>query len=89
MTFGRTRSVTLEGLVGTVVDVERHSGDLTRTVRVRPFVGFTRLDIVGVVVSPPRKNPRDTVLPPKPKPAPTVTVTVTPSASPSGTPGAE
>lgn len=77
--------------VGTVVDIERHSGDLTRTVRVRPFVRFSRLDIVGVVVAPPRKSPRDTVLPPKPdepKPKPTVTVTVPPSASPSGSPGA-
>lgn len=50
----------------------------------RPFVGFSRLDIVGVVVMPPREDPRDAVLPPKPeapKPIPTVTVTVTPSGS--------
>jgi rod shape-determining protein MreC len=67
--------------VGEVVRVDPSGGDLTRTVYVRPYVGFTKLDIVGVVVQPPRKDPRDTVLPakPKPKPTPTVTVTVTPS----------
>ncbi|MDT3397807.1 rod shape-determining protein MreC [Streptomyces sp. B1866] len=73
--------------VGEVVRVDPSGGDLTRTLQVRPFVGFSKLDIVGVVVQPPRENPRDTVLPPrpaKPKPAPTVTVTTTPSARPSG-----
>ncbi|MEU8783775.1 rod shape-determining protein MreC [Streptomyces sp. NPDC048637] len=70
--------------VGKVVRVEPFNGDLTRTLQVRPFVAFSQLDIVGVVVQPPREDPRDTVLPPqpaKPKPTPTVTVTATPSAS--------
>ncbi|MEU6392752.1 rod shape-determining protein MreC [Streptomyces sp. NPDC046939] len=74
--------------VGTVVRVDPSGGDLTRTVYVQPYVGFTKLDIVGVVVQPPRTDPRDTVLPSKPakpKPAPTVTVTATPSASAGGT----
>ncbi|MEV4971773.1 rod shape-determining protein MreC [Streptomyces scopuliridis] len=67
--------------VGEVVQVDPSGGDLTRTVYVRPFVGFTKLDLVGVVVEVPRQDPRDTVLPPKsqPTPTPTVTVTVTPS----------
>ncbi|HET6353583.1 rod shape-determining protein MreC [Streptomyces sp.] len=68
--------------VGEVVRVDPSGGDLTRTIYVRPFVGFTKLDIVGVVVQAPRSDPRDAVLPPKPaapKPTPTVTVTVTPS----------
>ena len=68
--------------VGEVVRVDPSGGDLTRTVYVRPYVGFTRLDIVGVVVEAPREDPRDTVLPKKPekpKPTPTVTVTATPS----------
>ncbi|NSC21725.1 rod shape-determining protein MreC [Streptomyces albus subsp. chlorinus] len=73
--------------VGRVTKVERHKGDLTRTVRVRPYVGFTRLDVVGVVVQPPREDPRDEVLkskkPAKPRPTPTVTVTATPSGTPS------
>ncbi|WP_055552884.1 rod shape-determining protein MreC [Streptomyces sp. NBRC 110028] len=70
--------------VGKVVRVDPTGGDLTRTLQVRPYVRFSRLDIVGVVVQAPRSNPRDTVLPPKPakpKPAPTVTVTATPSAT--------
>ncbi|TQK44595.1 rod shape-determining protein MreC [Streptomyces sp. SLBN-118] len=68
--------------VGEVVRVDPSGGGLTRTIYVRPFVGFTKLDIVGVVVQAPRSDPRDAVLPPKPaapKPTPTVTVTVTPS----------
>ncbi|MGX1850398.1 rod shape-determining protein MreC [Streptomyces sp. NBC_01456] len=70
--------------VGRVVRVEPFNGDLTRTLQVRPYVAFSQLDIVGVVVQPPREDPRDTVLPPrpaKPKPTPTVTVTASPSAS--------
>ncbi|MEU4268359.1 rod shape-determining protein MreC [Streptomyces sp. NPDC026092] len=64
--------------VGEVVRVDPLGGGLTRNIYVRPYVSFSKLDIVGVVVQAPRTNPRDTVLPPKPKPAPTVTVTVTP-----------
>jgi rod shape-determining protein MreC len=69
--------------VGKVVGIDHGGGGLMKTVEVQPFVGFTSLDIVGVVVVPPRTDPRDTVLPPKPqvKPTPTVTVTVNPSAS--------
>lgn len=73
--------------VGEVVRVDPSGGDLTRTVYVKPYVGFTRLDIVGVVVEAPREDPRDTVLPKKPekpKPTPTVTVTATPSGKPEG-----
>ncbi|MEU9186061.1 rod shape-determining protein MreC [Streptomyces sp. NPDC048484] len=68
--------------VGLVSRVDPSGGDLTRTIYVTPFASFSKLDIVGVVVQAPRKDPRDEVLPPKPKPTPTptVTVTVTPSA---------
>ncbi|MFJ2261270.1 rod shape-determining protein MreC [Streptomyces sp. NPDC087844] len=68
--------------VGLVSRVDPSGGDLTRTIYVTPFVSFSKLDVVGVVVQAPRKDPRDEVLPPKPKPTPrpTVTVTVTPSA---------
>ena len=74
--------------IGTIVGIDPAAGGLTRTVEVKPFVGFTRLDVVGVVVVPPRRDPRDTVLPPRqqPKPTPTVTVTEYPSAPPSGAP---
>ncbi|MFF7774712.1 rod shape-determining protein MreC [Streptomyces tanashiensis] len=64
--------------VGEVVRVDPAGGGLTRNIYVRPYVGFTKLDIVGVVVQAPRSDPRDMVLPQKPRPAPTVTVTVTP-----------
>ncbi|MGC5342491.1 rod shape-determining protein MreC [Streptomyces sp. DT171] len=86
VTFGSSRDKPfVPGVpVGEVVRVDPSGGDLTRTVYVRPYVGFTKLDIVGIVVEAPRKDPRDTVLPDrsaKPKPTPTVTVTVTPSAN--------
>ncbi|NJQ04747.1 rod shape-determining protein MreC [Streptomyces lonarensis] len=55
--------------VGEVTSVEAASGDLTRTVRIRPYVAFTQLDLVGVVVEPPRDNPRDSVLPERPEDA--------------------
>ncbi|MFJ6663646.1 rod shape-determining protein MreC [Streptomyces sp. NPDC091383] len=68
--------------VGVVSRVDPSGGGLTRTLYVTPYVSFTKLDIVGVVVKAPKKDPRDEVLPskPKPVPTPTVTVTVTPSA---------
>jgi rod shape-determining protein MreC len=72
--------------VGKVIKVDPATGSLTKTVEVQPFVGFTSLDIVGVVVEPPRQDPRDAVLPVKSKPAPTVTVTVSPSTRPSASP---
>jgi rod shape-determining protein MreC len=52
--------------IGTVTTVEPTAGTLTRTARLRPFVRFTALDLVGVVVGPPRTDPRTAILPPKP-----------------------
>lgn len=69
--------------IGVVQRIERSTGGLTRTAYVRPFVGFTSLDVVAVVVAPPKKNPRDAVLPPKPTPKPAATPSASPSASPS------
>lgn len=68
--------------VGVVSRVDPSGGGLTRTLYVTPYAAFSKLDIVGVVVQAPTKDPRDTVLPdkPKPTPTPTVTVTVTPGA---------
>jgi rod shape-determining protein MreC len=74
--------------VGRVVTVSGSPGSQTRTAVVSPYVDFTSLDLVGVVVEPPRKDPRDAVLPPKPAatptPTPTVTVTVTATPRPDG-----
>jgi rod shape-determining protein MreC len=40
-------------------------GSLTQTAQVRPFADFSSLGVVGVVVAPPRTDPRDSVLPGK------------------------
>jgi len=64
--------------VGTIVSVASSPGSLTQTALVRPFVNFTALGVVGIVVQVPRHNPRTSILP---SPAPTVTITVTPSPS--------
>jgi rod shape-determining protein MreC len=65
--------------VGAVVSVRGTPGSQTRTATVRPYVDFTALDLVGVVVEPPRTDPRDAVLPPRPESTPQSTVTVTAS----------
>ncbi|MFI0374166.1 rod shape-determining protein MreC [Actinomadura sp. 1N219] len=71
--------------IGVVERIDRSTGGLTRTAYVRPFVKFTSLDVVAVVVAPPKTDPRDAVLPPRPKPPPTPTPpSASPSASPSG-----
>ena len=72
--------------LGVIVSVQGTPGSQTRAAVVAPYVDFTALDLVGVVVEPPRTDPRDAVLPPKPAatPTPTVTVTVTPSPSAGG-----
>jgi rod shape-determining protein MreC len=69
--------------IGEVTEVQGNAGSLTQNALVKPFVDFTTLGVVGVVVAAPHTDPRDSVLPSKPKPAPTVTVTVTPGATPS------
>ncbi|MFF6956594.1 rod shape-determining protein MreC [Streptomyces sp. NPDC088197] len=74
--------------VGKVVGVDPSGGNLTKTVQVQPFVGFTRLDIVGVVVQGPRADPRDSVLPPKPTPSPKPKPTSTPKPGSTPTGGA-
>jgi len=70
--------------VGTIVSVSSSPGSLTQTATVRPFVNFTALGVVGIVVQVPRHNPRTSILP---RPAPTVTVTVTPRPSSSASGG--
>jgi rod shape-determining protein MreC len=69
--------------VGVVSQVQSSAGTLTARALVRPYADFAALGVVGIVVAPPRRNPRFSVLPAAPKPTPTVTVTVTPQPSPS------
>lgn len=68
--------------VGVISRVQNRAGALTAKALVRPYVNFTELGVVGIVVAPPRHDPRFSVLPPAPKakPTPTVTVTVRPRA---------
>lgn len=49
----------------TKVDANRRNG--TTTAQVRPYVKMSALDVVGVVLTAPREDPRDSVLPPKSK----------------------
>jgi rod shape-determining protein MreC len=75
--------------IGVVTRVQSTPGALTRTALVRPFVRFTALDVVGVVVVAPRHNPRDSVLPPRPTPSGGASPGATPSpgATAGATPG--
>jgi rod shape-determining protein MreC len=73
--------------VGVITKVEGSASSLTKLALVRPYANDTALGLVGVVIVPPRHNPRFAVLPPAPAPQVTVTVTATPGAHPSG-PGA-
>lgn len=77
--------------VGQIAQVQNKAGALTALALVRPYVNFTALGVVGIVIVPPRRDPRFSVLPPSPqaKPVPTVTVTITPGTTPSpgATPG--
>jgi rod shape-determining protein MreC len=70
--------------VGEIVKVENRAGSLTTRALVRPYVDFTALGVVGIVVEPPSRNPRFSVLPPPPpRPTPTATVPARASAGPS------
>ncbi|RSN60129.1 MULTISPECIES: rod shape-determining protein MreC [Actinomadura] len=73
--------------IGVVERIEQGTGGLTRTAHIRPFVRYSALDVVAVVVAPPKTDPRDSVLPPKPKPTPTPTPTPSRTPRPSGSPG--
>jgi rod shape-determining protein MreC len=65
--------------VGTVVSVHSSAGALVQTAVVQPFVNFTALGVVGIVVGVPKNSQGISILP---RPAPTVTVTTTPPARP-------
>jgi rod shape-determining protein MreC len=67
--------------VGVITSVSSGAGTLTAQALVRPYVDFGSLNVVGIVIAPPRRNPRFSVLPPKPKPAVTPTPTPTPAKS--------
>lgn len=63
--------------IGVITKLMNANGSLTEAAEVRPYVDYTALGVVGVVIVPPRHNPRFAATPPLPHPGPTVTVTVT------------
>ncbi|HEX7104608.1 MAG TPA: rod shape-determining protein MreC [Acidothermaceae bacterium] len=65
--------------VGEVVTATSPLSGQSQTGTVRPYVNFSALDLVGVVVQPPRTDPRQALLE---SPRPTVTVTATVTATP-------
>jgi len=84
VSFGFDGGVYVAGIpLGTITEVRGTPGQLTRIATVVPFVDVTRLDLVGVIVQPPRTDPRDSVLPPKPS----ASTSPSASASPSTTSG--
>jgi rod shape-determining protein MreC len=86
VTAGSTNNIPFvpEVPIGTVTSIRSTSDGLSRIAMVKPFVDFTGIDIVAVVVSGPTTVKHDILLPASPTPAPTVTVTVT---APPPTPG--
>ncbi|MEY2724038.1 MAG: rod shape-determining protein MreC [Actinomycetota bacterium] len=66
--------------VGSVIEVQSNSSSITQNADVEASANLNRIGIVAVVVSPPKSDPRDALIP---KPNPTVTVYVTPTPTPS------
>lgn len=66
--------------IGEVISVIPTPGQPTRRAVVRSYVNFGALDVVGVLVQPPRTDPRDSLLPPVPAPP----VTPPAQAAPAG-----
>ena len=69
--------------VGSVISATNPLAGDVQTGEVKPYVDFSTLDLVGVVVEPPRVDPRGALLEP---PLPTVTVTTTATATATVTP---
>ncbi|MFC4111894.1 rod shape-determining protein MreC [Nonomuraea zeae] len=51
--------------IGVIERVESTPGELTRIAYAKPYADLTALDVVGVVVEGPKRDPRDAVLPAK------------------------
>jgi rod shape-determining protein MreC len=60
--------------------VQSNASSITQNADVEGLSNLDRIGVVAVVVSSPKQDPRDSLIP---KPAPTVTVFVTPTPSPS------
>lgn len=62
--------------VGRVRSVQQTPGAITRKAVLTPLAKLQRLDIVGVVLNPPARDPRDSLIPASPTPTSIPTVTV-------------
>ena len=89
VSFGVRGGIYVPGLpLGTITDISGEPGQLTRVATVVPFVDVNSLDLVGVIIDPPRTNPRDALLPPiggGSSAAPSSSAYPTPAPSDSGT----
>jgi rod shape-determining protein MreC len=75
--------------VGVITQVTGSANSLTKLALVRPFADPSALGVVGVVIVPPRTDPRDSVLPPvPPRPAPSPAASPHRPARAGATPGA-
>jgi rod shape-determining protein MreC len=72
--------------VGVITNRVSKNGALTEAGNVRPYVNYSALSVVGIVITPPSHDPRFAAVPPLPHPGPTVTVTVTAKPSPAASP---
>jgi rod shape-determining protein MreC len=63
--------------IGHITKFVPPNGSLSETATVEPFVDFSSIDIVAVVIHAPPTIKHDSLLPAPPTPQPTVTVTVT------------
>jgi rod shape-determining protein MreC len=80
--------------IGQVTKVNNSAGAVSQTAEVKFYSNFSALGVVSVVISNPKSDPRDALVPQKPRPTPIPTVTVyadpalaspSPSPSPSST----
>ena len=86
LTYGVENGVFSPGLpIGYISSVRNIPGTSSKIAQVLPYVDFSKLDYVGVIVKKPRLDPRDSLLP-NITPVPTVTVTVTAALLPSSSP---
>ncbi len=74
--------------VGVITRVVASASALTKIAYVRPYANDAALGVVGVVVVPPRHNPRFSVLPPRPSASASSSPSATPSRASTPGPGA-
>jgi len=80
VSYGASGGIFAPGLpIGIVTKVRTATGTNSRIADVQPYADFSSLDLVGIVVTKPRTDPRNALLPTETA-KPTVTVTVTVNA---------